>query len=96
MHLAVDKSLNGEAEILGVRMAVTRRNGAARKAEVLYAPGSVRNPPDDSSLEAKFLSNAEAVLGRDGAHKAAGVILSVDRLNTLGELLAALAPRRAG
>ena len=96
VHLAVDKSLNGEAEILGVRMAVTRRNGAARKVDVLYAPGSVRNPPDDASLEAKFLSNAERALGRDRVHHAAETILNVDRLPNLGELLTALAPRRAG
>jgi 2-methylcitrate dehydratase len=95
VKLAVDKSLNGEAEILGVRMAVTRRNGVVLRSEVLYPPGSVRNPPDDASLEAKFLTNTESVLGRDRAHHAAEVILSVDRMPTLAELLAALAPRRA-
>ena len=80
IHLAVDQSLNGEAELLGVRMTVTARNGAVHKADVLYGPGSVKNPATDAGLEAKFLTNAEAVLGRDGAHRAADTILSMDRL----------------
>ncbi len=93
--LAVDKSLNGEAEILGVKMSVTTRSGAVRTADVLYGPGSVRNPPSDAALEAKFLQNTEAVLGRDRAHRAAEVILAVDRQSDLSALLAALAPRAA-
>ncbi len=95
VKLAVDPSLNGEAEILGVKMAVTTRSGAVRKAELLYGPGSVRNPADDASLEAKFLSNTEAVLGRDRAHRAVEVILAVDRQASLADLLAAVAPQRA-
>ncbi len=92
--LAVDKSLNGEAEILGVKMVVTSRSGVVRKADVLYGPGSVRNPPSDAALEAKFLQNTEAVLGRDGAHRAAEVIMAVDTQRTLADLLTAVAPRR--
>jgi 2-methylcitrate dehydratase len=91
--VAVDASLNGEAEILGVKMAVAARNGDLRRADVLYAPGSVRNPADDPTLVAKFVSNAEDVLGRDRAHRAAEVILSIDRTRNLGELLKAIAPR---
>lgn len=93
IHLAVDKSLNGEAEILGVRMAVTARDGSVHKADVLYAPGSVKNPATDAALEAKFLTNTEGVLGRDGARRAVDTILSMDRLTTLDPLMAALAPR---
>jgi len=94
VHLAVDASLNGDAEILGVKMAVTNKRGVTRTADVLYGPGSVRNPADDASLEAKFLTNTEAVLGRERAHQAAETILSVDRLASLDPLLAALAPHR--
>ena len=93
ISLAVDKSLNGEAEILGVRMTVTARNGSTLKADVLYGPGSVKNPATDSALEAKYLNNTEAVLGRDNAHRAAEIILSMDRLKTLDPLMTALAPR---
>jgi 2-methylcitrate dehydratase len=94
--LSVDASLNGEAEILGVKMTVTLQNGEVRKADVPYGPGSVKNPATDAALEAKFLGNTEAVLGRDRAHRAVEVILAVDRHASLAELLAAVAPRRAG
>ena len=45
-------------------------------------PAASRIPPSDAALEAKFLTNVEAVLGRDGGHRAAEVILSIDRLRT--------------
>ncbi len=61
-------------------MTVTARDGSVQKADVLYGPGSVKNPATDAALEAKFLTNVEAMLGRDGAHRAAEVILSMDRL----------------
>jgi 2-methylcitrate dehydratase len=92
--LAVDKSLNGDAEILGVKMAVTTRTGAIHRGELLYGPGSVRNPADDASLTRKFVSNVEGVLGRDRADRAVETILQVDRMSGLGELLEAIAPRR--
>ena len=95
--LAVDKSLNGEAEILGVQdgghQRARARHGRPRCCTRPAASGIRRTTP---ASRRSFCRTAEACpRPRRARTSAAEVILSVDRQHNLAELLAAVAPRRA-
>jgi len=50
------------------------------------------NPAGDPELTRKFLTLAEAVLGKARAQKAIELVLAVDTMPDLGNLLSALSP----
>src|SRR5437867_32703 len=90
--LRSDPSLSAAGqEAYGVKLEVQLRNGSILRAELAAPPGSMQNPADDEILGKKFLTLSEKVLGRVRAEKAAGVILSVERISNLKDLLIAVA-----
>lgn len=79
-------------ESLGANIAVRLRNGNVLRAEVPYPPGHRQNPADDESIVRKFLALSENVLGKERAHRATEVILSIEAISDLGNLLEVMSP----
>lgn len=80
-------------ESLGANLEVRLRNGNVLKAEVPYPPGHRKNAADDDSMVKKFLALSEKILGKERAHRATEVILSVEAISDLRNLLEALSSR---
>ena len=63
------------------------KTGTTFESKIAHATGTVENPISDQALLAKFLGNAEPVIGRDRANKVADVIWTLDTLDDIGELV---------
>lgn len=80
----------------GANIEAVSRSGAVLKAAMPVPPGSMKNPPGDARLSAKFLALAEPVLGRARAEVAIETILSADTMPNLAPLLAAVTAAKRG
>jgi 2-methylcitrate dehydratase PrpD len=63
------------------------KSGSVFDAEIAHATGTVSNPMSDQALRAKFIGNAEPVIGKDRARQAADMIAVLDTLGDVGELV---------
>ena len=70
---------------------VWTKAGAMHRAEIAHATGTVDNPMSDAALLAKFLGNAEPVIGETRARNVAATIAKLETLGDIGELVRALA-----
>jgi len=78
----IDESLgNDQAE------AVVVVDGVRHRAFIEHAGGTADNPMSEAALEAKFMANAEHVIGRDVAKKVRDLVQGLDRLADVGELI---------
>jgi len=78
----IDESLgNDQAE------AVVVVDGVRHRAFIEHATGSADNPMSEAALEAKFMANAEPVIGRDRAQQVRDLVQGLDRLADVGELI---------
>lgn len=78
----IDESLgNDQAE------AVVVVDGVRHRAFIEHATGTADNPMSEAALEAKFMANAEPVIGRDRAQQVRDLVQGLDRLADVGELI---------
>jgi len=78
----IDESLgNDQAEAMVVV------DGARHRAFIEHASGTADNPLSDMALEAKFLANAEPVVGRDRAQQVRDLVRGLDRMVDVKELI---------
>jgi 2-methylcitrate dehydratase PrpD len=78
----IDESLrNDQAE------AVISVGGVRHRAFIEHATGTADNPMEDAMLEAKFIANAEPVIGRERAQQVRDLVWSLDRLSDVRELI---------
>jgi len=77
---------------LGAKVQITSGGGRVYSAYVPIPPGNIRNPADDASVEKKFATLAETVLGRARSQQAIDAILSIDAMPRLENLLSAVTP----
>jgi 2-methylcitrate dehydratase PrpD len=69
-------------------MAVIRtKDGKAYEAKVDHATGTVANPMSDQNLEAKFLGNTTAVLGKDNANKAIKMLWNLENVDNINSVI---------
>jgi 2-methylcitrate dehydratase PrpD len=69
------------------RAALVPLSGARLEAHVPHASGTVDNPMSDRAIEAKFLANAEPVVGAERARQIAAYAWELDRLNDARDLI---------
>ncbi len=82
VKVMIDESLgNDEAE------AVVVIDGVKHRAFIEHATGTADNPMSEAALEAKFMANAEPVIGRDRAQQMRDLIGSLDKLVDVRELI---------
>lgn len=62
-------------------------DGARHRAFIEHASGTADNPLSDMALEAKFLANAEPVVGRDRAQQVRDLVRGLDRMVDVKELI---------
>jgi 2-methylcitrate dehydratase PrpD len=65
--------------------------GKRREIHIAHASGTADNPMSDAAIEAKFLSNATPVIGRERAERARDVVWSLETQPDMRELVALLA-----
>ena len=70
---------------------VRTKSGQVFESRIEHATGTVSNPLSDAQLRAKFLGNAEPVLGAARARNLADMIARLDTLADIGELVRASA-----
>jgi 2-methylcitrate dehydratase PrpD len=71
--------------------ATITAGGRRHEIHVMHASGTADNPMSDGAIEAKFLANAEPVIGRERAARARGFVLSLETQPDMRELIALLA-----
>ncbi|HEY2917418.1 MAG TPA: MmgE/PrpD family protein [Candidatus Binatia bacterium] len=82
VKVTIDESLgNDQAE------AVVIVDGARHRAFIEHATGTADNPMSEATLEAKFMANAEPVIGRDRAQQVRDLVHGLDRLTDIGDLI---------
>ena len=76
-------------ESLGIDQAeaVIAVEGARHRAFIEHATGTAANPMSEAELEAKFMANAEPVIGRDRAQRVRDLVGGLDRLADVRELI---------
>jgi 2-methylcitrate dehydratase PrpD len=78
----IDESLgNDQAE------AVVITDGARHRAFIEHASGTADNPMSEAALEAKFMANAEPVIGPDRTQQVRELVRELDRLTDVSELV---------
>jgi 2-methylcitrate dehydratase PrpD len=70
--------------------AVLVAKGARHRAFVPHATGTTDNPMSDAAIEAKFLSNAEPVIGADRAGKVRDLVWGLERVPDMRAVIALL------
>jgi 2-methylcitrate dehydratase PrpD len=70
---------------------VRTKSGSMYEARIEHATGTVSNPLSDQQLRAKFLGNAEPVIGADRSRRVEDMISRLDTLDDIGELIRASA-----
>jgi 2-methylcitrate dehydratase PrpD len=82
VRATIDESLgNDQAE------AVVIVDGARHRAFIEHATGTADNPMSEATLEAKFMANAEPVIGRDRAQQVRDLVHGLDRLADIRDLI---------
>jgi 2-methylcitrate dehydratase PrpD len=82
VEATIDESLgNDQAE------AVVVVDGVRHRAFIEHATGTADNPMSEAALEAKFMANAEPVIGHDRAQQVRDLVQGLDRLADVGELI---------
>ena len=66
--------------------AVATVAGVRHRTFVEHAGGTADNPMSDAEIEAKFLANAEPVIGPDRARRVRDLVQRLDRLADVREL----------
>ncbi len=66
-------------------------DGASSSVHIDHATGTAANPMSDQAIEAKFLSNAEPVIGSQRARAIADMVWKLDSLPDMGDLSGACA-----
>jgi 2-methylcitrate dehydratase PrpD len=61
--------------------------GAEHRVFIEHATGTADNPMKDGELEAKFMANAEPVIGRDRADEVRSLVWDLDRLSDVRKLI---------
>jgi 2-methylcitrate dehydratase PrpD len=77
----VDESLRSDQA-----KAVVIVDGVRHRSFVEHASGTADNPMSDTEIEAKFLANAEPVIGHDRARRVRDLVHALDRLADVREL----------
>jgi 2-methylcitrate dehydratase PrpD len=67
--------------------AVITVDGARHRTFIEHATGTVANPMSEMALDAKFMANAEPVIGRDRAQRVRDLVRGLDRLADVRELI---------
>jgi 2-methylcitrate dehydratase PrpD len=67
--------------------AVITVDGSRHRTFIEHATGTVANPMSEMALEAKFMANAEPVIGRDRAQRVRDLVRGLDRLADVRELI---------
>ena len=67
--------------------AVIAVDGARHRTFIEHATGTVANPMSEMALDAKFMANAEPVIGRDRAQRVRDLVRGLDRLADVRELI---------
>ncbi len=62
--------------------------GVVHEANIEHATGTIDNPMSDSAIEAKFLANAEPVIGPDNARRLAEGVWKLDTAADVRSLIA--------
>ncbi len=62
--------------------------GKRNEATIEHASGMAENPMSDAAIEAKFLANAEPVIGKERALRVAESVWKLDELKDVGEIVA--------
>ena len=75
--------------------AVALESGARHETTVAHASGTVDNPMTDDAMAAKFIANAEPVIGLDRAERARDLIWKIETLPDVREI-SALCTGRSG
>jgi len=73
-----------------VVVRVTTTDGRSFEQQLDYPKGDPRNPLTDDELEAKFDALAIEVIGPDGARRVKDAVWQLERLGSIGELMALL------
>ena len=60
--------------------------GRTHRSAVEHALGTVDNPMNDAAIEAKFLANAERIIGPSNAQRVAELVRNVEQLDDVSEL----------
>ncbi len=82
VRATIDESLdNDQAE------AVVITDGARHHAFIEHASGTADNPMSEAALEAKFMANAEPVIGPDRTQQVRELVRELDRLTDVSELV---------
>lgn len=68
---------------------VIAKDGSRHTVHVDHATGTVENPLSDAQIEAKYMANAEPVLGPERTRRLAGLIWSLDSLDDCRRITAA-------
>jgi 2-methylcitrate dehydratase PrpD len=71
--------------------ATITAGGRRHEIHVMHASGTADNPMSNTAIEAKFLANAEPVIGRERAERARAFVLSLETQPDIRELIALLA-----
>lgn len=72
----------------GQARALVIAGGRRYEAVIEHASGTADNPMSDAAIEAKFLANAEPVIGKERAHRVAGLVWKMDGLNDVSDIAA--------
>jgi 2-methylcitrate dehydratase len=75
---------------MGAAVEVKLSAGKTLRAEMPYGPGHTRNPVGEAGIAKKFHPLADEVIGADKAQRAAGMILHLEELGSLGALMETL------
>jgi 2-methylcitrate dehydratase PrpD len=67
--------------------AVVIVGGVRHRAFIEHASGTVDNPMSEATLDAKFMANAEPVIGRDRTQRVRDLVQGLDRLADVRELI---------
>ncbi|TMA61633.1 MAG: MmgE/PrpD family protein [Deltaproteobacteria bacterium] len=67
--------------------AVITVDGSRHRTFIEHATGTVANPMSEMALDAKFMANAEPVIGRDRAQRVRDLVRGLDRLADVRELI---------
>ena len=87
IRVATDASLGRDQARASLMLGGTRH-----EAFTEHATGTVANPMTDATIEAKFMANAQPVIGERQARELAATVWALDDLDDVGRLLALCVP----
>jgi 2-methylcitrate dehydratase PrpD len=66
---------------------IRTKDGKSYEAKIEHATGTVANPMSDQSLEAKFLGNTTAVMGKDNANNAIKMLWNLENVDNINSVI---------